>query len=599
MELLTLLTGDIYLDFAVIFIFGMITGIIAKLLKQPLIPAYIVAGIALRPLMTHFLNTDITTISTISEIGIAFMLFSVGLNLEFKKLNIVKNVAIYGGIISTFLSFLIMFLISKFYGLNQIVSIYLAIILSFSSTTVAVKLLMDKGELETLHGRIIVGILILQDVIAIAIMPFLTSSFTFSSIFLSVLKAFIFLGIIFLISKLFLKPMLKVGAKSQELLLLVAVGISFLYSILGQYIGFIFMFILELFGFNPTTHSLSTILPGFSITIGAFLAGLIIASTPYKTEISAKMVSLKDFFVLIFFVTLGIQLKLSMLSNSIILLLLILVLVVFIKPLITIITIAIFGYKRRISFLTGISMSQVSEFGLIISYQGLSQHVISDSIFSVIILSTLISISLSSYFIKYSSNLYSVFGKHMKFLESFEKINHKRSNLDSLLSINTDKSYTALLCGYHRIGYSIYEQLTKLKLKTLVVDYNPETVIRLMHKGIPVVYGDISDPELINSLNLEKLEIVVSTVPDTKSSIDLINLIKSRHKNTIIFLTATQIDDALELYEKGADYVIVPHLLGGQHASALLEKTYTGISSILDEKIKHVEELKRQKEEKI
>ena len=585
-------TENTFLEFGTIFVFGMIFGVLAKKLKQPLIPAYIIAGIALRPFLLNLFHTNFNTISTISEIGIAFMLFSVGLKMEFEQLKIVKNVAIFGGLISTFAAFGVMFVISRMFFLGTIQSIYLATVLCFSSTMVVVKLLIDADELETIHGRIVVGMLILQDIAAIFLMAFLSSNISLFTFIFAFLKALIFIGIIFLISKLIMTPLFRVGAKSQELLLLVAIGICFLFSIIGQYIGVIFMSILNLAGITFPQQVLGDLLSGFSITIGAFLAGLTIASLPYKTEIAAKMVPLKDFFALIFFVTLGVQLKLGSVMKSLPFIFVIVIFTIILKPILTMIAVSLFGYKERISFLSGIPMSQVSEFGFIIAYQGLNQNVISKSLFSIVILSALITISVSSYFVKYHSRIFSALEKSFGFLNSISSSSFSKNRLLPEIKIDPNANHKALLCGYHRIGYSIFEKMKKLGLNPLIIEYNPETVIKLMHEGKAVVYGDIDDPDLLRSLELKNLEVLVSTIPDVESNLSILKNIKIKNKNLIVILTATQINDALELYKNGADYVIIPHLLGGEHASALIERTYNGLSSILDEKIKHIEELK-------
>ena len=267
---------NLFFDIGVVIIIATVFAYIAKSLKQPLIPAYILTGVILGPVLGLITNTDVIT--TLSEIGIAFLLFIVGLEMDIRKLKHVGMVASLGGIIQIVSVFTIAFIAALLLGFIVLESVYLALVIAFSSTMVVIKLLSDKKEIDTLHGKIIVGILLLQDIVAIMVLSVLAtlSEFSFIVLSLSILKGLIALLIALAIGKYIFPKLFTFAAKSQELLFISAVSVSLLYSIFFNYLG-------------------------FSIAIGAFVAGVSLANLPYNIEIIGKLRSLRDFFSVIFF----------------------------------------------------------------------------------------------------------------------------------------------------------------------------------------------------------------------------------------------------------------------------------------------------------
>ena len=248
---------NLFFDIGVVIIIATVFAYIAKFLKQPLIPAYILTGVILGPVLGLITNTDVIT--TLSEIGIAFLLFIVGLEMDIRKLKHVGMVASFGGIIQIVSVFTIAFIAALLLGFVVLESVYLALVIAFSSTMVVIKLLSDKKEIDTLHGKIIVGILLLQDIVAIMVLSVLAtlSEFSFISLSWSILKGLIALLIALAIGKYIFPKLFTFAAKSQELLFISAVSVSLLYSIFFNYLG-------------------------FSIVIGAFVAGVSLANLPYN-----------------------------------------------------------------------------------------------------------------------------------------------------------------------------------------------------------------------------------------------------------------------------------------------------------------------------
>ena len=554
---------SIFFDIGIMIIVATVFAFFIRLIKQPLIPAYVFAGILIGPVGLGMIN-DASTIRTLAEIGISFLLFIVGMELDFRKLKDIGHVASIGGAVQIAILFVIGSVIARFLGFAGKDIIYIGLIVAFSSTMIVVKLLSDKKELNTLHGRIIIGILLMQDLLAIIALSILsTLGSSVWIILFSLFKGILILILALFVSKYVFAPIFKVAARSHELLFLLAITISFFFSLMSNYFG-------------------------FSIAIGAFVAGVALANLPYNIEIIGRVKPLRDFFSTLFFVSLGMELEFTNFSNMIGPLIILILFILLIKPLIMIFVTSKFRYTKRTSFLTGISLAQISEFSLIIVAQGMLLGHIGHNIFSLTVILAVVTIIATSYFIKYDKNLYHKLSDHLNIFE------HKDAS-QKLEYDDEEKSYNAILIGYDRIGYSIYKTLHKLHTSVFVVDFNPDLVKKMIHSKVPCLYGDIGDIEILERLNLKDVEIVVSTVPDEQENELLIKKVKEVNDQATIFVTANKVDEALSLYDVGADYVILPHFLGGNHVSLLLEDVTNDIMKLVDNKVQHIEELKHRK----
>lgn len=554
---------NIFLDIGLIIIIATLAAYFVRILRQPLILAYIFAGILIGPAVLGLItNTEV--IATLSEIGIAFLLFIVGLEIDLRKLRDLGWVATIAGIGQVVLTFLIGFFAALYFGFVHVEAIYIALALALSSTMIVVKLLSDKREIDTLHGRIIVGILLVQDVIAIlalAIIPSMQGSALL--IIESIAKgvALIFLAIFF--TKFVMPFLFDRVARSRELLFLSSVAWCFLAAIFSSSFG-------------------------YSIAIGAFLAGVSLASLKYNLEIVSMVRSLRDFFATIFFVSLGMQIRLSALYMYMPIIVFSLIVVVG-STIITIFLMTLLGYSKRTSFLTAVSISQISEFSLIIIALGNRIGQVSQEVVSLIAAIAIITITITTYFIKYDNTIYL---KLSSLLSVFENLPVKIKEIEY-----KPKDFEAeiILCGYDRIGYSVLKKMIEKNKKLLVIDYNPEVIKDLTNKKIPCIYGDVGDLEILERSNLKMIEALISTVPDKHTNLLLIKEVKNINKKAVLIVTANQIDDALELYEAGADYVILPHFLGGEHVALLLEDFSKDARRIIKTRLSHIKELHHRK----
>jgi len=528
-------------EIGIMLIVAAVFAFIIRLFKQPLIPAYIVAGILIGPLVFGIIESQELIIS-LSEIGVAFLIFTAGIEINFKKLKQVGRAASFGGVLQIAILFTIAFIAALAMGFIGRAPIFIGLVVAFSSTMVVVKLLYDKKELSSLHGRIVIGILLVQDIVAIIALTILTTDLGLNSILIALGKAFIFIVVALILSKA-INPVLKKSAKTPELLILISISFLFLFA-------------------------MGAAIAQLSIVIGAFLAGVSLANSNYKLEIQGKISPIRNFFSILFFVALGMQLK-PIATQYIVLLAILLILVIIIKPLVIMFLTRIFGYRKRTSFLTGNSLAQTSEFSLVIATLGFSLGYIGLDLFSTLILLTIITMSLTTYLISGEKKLYQWFEY---FLEDSGKI---------------------IIFGCHRMGSLLLKDFIEKKEEIVVVDYNPEIIMSLIKKKIPCIYGDFINDEVLEKVDIKNSELIISTIPEIEDNMLLIKKTREINSKVPIFAVATRISEALDLYKAGADYVVLPQIIGGEKVFELIKKTKKDKSELKDVKKEHLKYLNK------
>jgi len=551
----------IFIELAVILLVAFFASYIARAFKQPIIIGYIVAGMVISPFIFQ-LGASTEIINVFSQLGVAFLLFIVGLHMNPKVIKEVGTASLIVGFVQVVFIFGIGFLLaSKILGYSVISSAYIGIALAFSSTIIILKLLSDQRQLDSLYGKISIGILIIQDLIAIAVLMFISSTTSGVSFMAFAVRGLLVGGslilFLFIAGYLVLPKIIKSVASSQELLFLFSITWAFSIAALFSYVG-------------------------FSIEIGALIAGMVLSISPYSTEISSKIRPLRDFFLIIFFIILGLQVQLSEINSIIGHALIFSAIALLLKPLILMTFMAIAGYTKRTNFLVGTTLGQISEFSLIVLALGVSLGHIPVSVLSTLTITAVLTITLSTYSIIYSNQFYKMMNR---FAGIFEKKGIKKSR-------KLRKNYDAILFGYNRIGFSILRSLKKIKKSFLVVDFNPDTVSALNKLRIPVLYGDIDDEFLLNELPLDKIKIAVSTIPEFETNKLLIENIRFLNSEAIIIVRAHTIDDALALYRKGASYVLTPHFLGGEYVANLIRHKKFSEKGYKLEKEEHIKMLK-------
>jgi Kef-type K+ transport system membrane component KefB len=556
---------SLFVEFSVLLIIVIAFSFLMRLLRQPLIIGYILTGILISPAFLN-LSQSQESLALFSEMGVAVLLFIVGLNLNPSVIREVGKVAVVTGLGQVTFTFLLGFGVMKLLGFPTAVALYISAGLTMSSTIIIMKLLSDKGELETLHGRISTGFLLVQDLVAVAMMIMVTSlaqGGTTSLLMKTALEGFGAIFLVIFLSYAFMPAITKKVASSQELLLLFSLTWCFALASLFYRAG-------------------------FSLEIGALLAGISLATSHYRHEVSARLRPLRDFFIVMFFILLGSRMLFEEVLAHIFPILLLSAFVLLGNPLIMLLIMRFLGYSTQTAFLTGLAVAQISEFSFILVALGVQVGHIPAEAASLIALIGIITLTVSTYFIQYSHQLYQ---RLAGFLLIFDKI----GKVPVQMAAMGRKPHDILLFGCNRIGFELLHSLKKMQKRFLVVDYNPDTIRKLQHMGIECMYGDAGNTETLHEINIRTAKMVLSTVPDSDVNMLLISQIRQQNKNALILVVSNQLHDALKLYEAGASYVIMPHFLAGSHTSMMIEEFMFNINKFLSEKATHVSYLHKRK----
>ncbi len=546
----------IFSEIAVVIVTAAVLAITFRFLKQPALLAYMLTGILLGPLnIFNFAHFD--SLKTLGQLGITLLLFMLGLELKLKELKTIGKTAIIAGTAQMGITFFLAFLISQGIGFDLITCVYLAIALSFSSTIAIVKLLSDKKDLNSLHGKLAIGILLIQDFFAVIAIIFLNNPLSgggvmvLSQIFLLLLKIIVIGGWVVVISEYIFPRVLPKISKSSESLFLFSLG---------------WLFAITAFVASPFI--------GFSLEIGGFLAGLALANTHENYQIVARMRALRDFFITIFFVSLGFEMTFDNIGVYLIPILIFSVFILLVKPYLVAWIIGLMGFKKRTSFFVGVSLGQISEFSLLLLFIGKEKGLFSEGLVSAMILTSMITFVFSTYLIQKTHFLYEEGGKFF-----FIPQRKRKNGVDITVEGEFDhlKNHV-ILVGGHQMGQSIIHALKNTKEQVLVVDFDPDIVKKLKEKEIPVFFGDIADPEIQERAGFDRAKLVISTVPDLEDNLLLLEGLQHENKKATIVVVALDGEDAKTLYKAGADYVVLPHLVGGHHlAKILVDKNHLEI----------------------
>jgi len=521
-----------------VFTIAAIFGMIGARFKQPPILGYIITGLVLIPFVGQIEVTNV--LSIFSSLGIVALLFLLGLELNISEVKEVGKTALVVGITQTIITLVLGFGVLRVLLKFSIAeATIIATALTFSSTIVVVKLLGEKKETNSLHGRIAIGMLIIQDlfaVITLIVLNFIAGSTNQvnGNIVAEIIKiigtGLLLIGIAVVVGRLIERSIEHVG-KSTELLLIITIAWFLMFAY-------------------------TTKLFGFSIEVGAFLAGIVLSSSPLSAEIVAKIKPLRDFFIMIFFVNLGMNLQLTNIGSNIGVIVLISLMVFLFNPIISMSILGSLGFHRRISFLTAISLSQISEFSIILINTGVVLGQIDQRILTIITGVAIITLTGSSYLIKGSNRLYD-------FMSDFLKVFERKRNVSSSLQNNKSQEEVILL-GAHRMGRSILELAKQHQFNMIAIDYDPVIIRTLNQEGLKAIYGDIADPELFDSYDSNSLKAIISTVPGFDENIIFLGKIKEFTPKPLIIVRAGSDEEATELKLLGADYVLVPEYIAGQ-----------------------------------
>lgn len=473
-------------------IIATMVGFICLLLRQPMIVGFIIVGIIVGPAVLGIVQFH-QHVELLAELGIAILLFLVGLKLDLHLIKTLGLVSLATGLGQVLFTSVIGFFIAKGLGMDSVTALYVSVALTFSSTIIIVKLLSDKHEVDSLHGRIAIGFLIVQDLIVVLAMITL-SAFGIDNqehgvgfithiamVFLYGITLLIFVGIFI---RYLANPLVNRIAHSPELLIIFAIAFASFMATLGSYFG-------------------------FSKELGGLIAGISLASTPIRGTIAARLSSLRDFLLLFFFIALGSQLSLNELGHQVTAAIVFSLFVLIGNPLIVLAIMGAMGYQKRSGFLAGLTVAQISEFSLVFMAMGVTLGHVSAESLGLVTLVGLITIALSVYMITYSHTLYRWFEPVLSF---FERTIPYREKID-IHSLTNKNHYDIVIFGLGRFGKVIAQLLFEKKINVLAVDFNPDEVRAWESKGYDAIYGDACDIEFITSLPLNQVKWIICTIP--------------------------------------------------------------------------------------
>lgn len=532
-------------------------GLPSYLLKIPLILSYILAGVIIGPHLGLGLIEDSTSIASLSEIGLVLLMFILGLEINIKKLLQTGATVLLTGSVQIFGCLLlgaVFFSLLPFDKTNFTV-LYLAVACALSSTLIVVKILSDQMDLDSLPSRITLGILVLQDLFAIgfiAIQPSLNNLEWFSLV-----TSFSKVGLLVLISVLlarFLLPELfKKASRQPELMLILAMAWCFAMCGLADYLS-------------------------LSLEMGALIAGISIASFPYHLDVAAKISSLRDFFITLFFVGLGLQIPVP--NFDILQLTVFNIFIIFVSRLIIVFpTLHRLNYANRSSLIPAVNLSQVSEFSLVLISLGVSYNHVHPDMLSAFIISFGITSLVSSFLIPRAHALYKVTNPFLEKIGFRDHVNRKHGEASE--SEQQKRKPSIVVLGFYRDASSLlFEMKARFPNEVIdnlmVVDFNPEAHKQLKAEGIHCQYGDISSVDTLRHLNLEQAKIIISSIPDKilkgTTNLKLLKVVKPLAPEAHIIVTAENINLAREMYNEGASYVYIPRLIGANYLAEIIER---------------------------
>lgn len=546
--------NTVFLQLALVLLLASAFGYVVLRFKLPLVVAYLLTGVALS-LVTLLDPTHSVIFEILPEIGIAFVLFLIGMELDLREIRSLGKPIIVSAMGQILVSTFAGFVIANALGFNQTESLYLGLGLAFSSTIVVIKMLLERRDLSSLYGKLSVGILLVEDLVAIAALMLITVGSSALDVGLQqsipiltlLAKAVGLFALTIFFSKYILKRIFSAVANSVELLFLTAITWCFTFTSIA-------------------------LLAGFSVVIGAFLAGVALASSPYHIQIQGKIKPLRDFFVTLFFVYLGIQANPRDLITAWPAILIFTVFALTLKPIIYMLILGRFGFRKHTLFQTSLNLSQISEFSLVLLLVGVQQGVASQKALSVMAIVAVLSIIVSSILIHYSRKIYSHLPSIFSIFEHKTKTHFMEARNEDGLEDHV------VIIGAHRMGRPLVRYLDREKIPFIVMDLNPHIVQELREKNLNVIYGDIGDPDMHDSLKLEKAKLVVSTAANMNDNELLIEECKRRKSNAKILVRAIDSEHVKALQDLGADYVMQAEQVSGMFLVNQLKKNWPSVA---------------------
>lgn len=547
--------GHIFTEITILIALAAGVALIMRSLKQPLIIGHILTGLLVGPTFLGLVESP-EAIALLGEFGIVLLLFIVGLGLNPRIIKEVGKTAALTGIGQVLFTVLLATLMTQTLGYTTTESLYISIALAFSSTIIILKLLSDKKEQNKLYGKISIGFLLVQDIIVAFALVYASAAganLSPGDIGILMLQGLFALGVVALLTHFVILPLGRFLARTQELLFLFAIAWGF--------------------GIGALFYE-----SGFSVEIGALIAGVALANMPYAQEVASRLKPLRDFFLIIFFISLGSRLELINFAEFLGPALAMSALVLFGNPLIVMTILGLLGYTKKTGFKAGLAVAQISEFSLVFLLIGQRNGQINSEIVATVTLVALITIAASTYMITYSDKIYALLEPYLGIFERTKRRHEHEAR----------GRHDAVLIGYKKGGTEFVKVLKKIASNWVVIDYDPDVTDELERKRIPYIYGDATDPELLEEVDLSKVKIVISLASDFDTNIQVLRHLELVNKNAIVICHAENSDQAALLYGYGASYVMMPAFIGSEKVSAFLRRNGTSKREFKHYRDKHI-----------
>jgi Kef-type K+ transport system membrane component KefB len=526
-----------------------LVGALFLRLRQPVLIAYIVVGIGVGPAGVGLVTAH-DQVDLLAQVGVAVLLFAVGLKLDIAHVRSIGPVALATGLGQLGFTIVFGFVLTFALGKSPMEALYVSVALTFSSTIIIVKLLSDKRELDSLHGRIAVGFLIVQDLAVVVAMMTMSAMHDpdgggdagIGAVALSLAwRLAAAAALMALLMRWVLPTVIATMARSQELLLVFAVGWGVALAALGEWAG-------------------------FSREAGAFLAGFSLASTAYREAISARITGLRDFLLLFFFIDLGAKLDFSTLGAEIVPAVVLSLFVLIGNPLIVMAIMGFMGYRKRTGFLAGLTVAQISEFSIVFVAMGISLGHVGVQALGLTTLVGLVTIAVSTYMILYSHPLYE---RLSPLLGAFERRTPFREISNEAASVDRGR-VEVVVFGLGRYGSRLLARMSESGLGVAGVDFDPEVVRALRADGASVHFGDGEDVDFLETLPLREAALVVTTLPQWESNRGLLHALKAVGYAGPIAGVVRDAAHARQLADAGVTHILNPFNDAADHAATLL-----------------------------
>ncbi len=481
---------NIGLDLLVVLVTAIVGGMLARWLRLPIILGYLVGGIVIGPYGFGLVH-DTDTIDSLARIGVVLLLFTIGLEFSLREIMRVGRVAIVGGIAQILLTAAAGYGLGMLVGLSRVGAVFFGFIIALSSTMVVLKILMERGELDTTHGRIMLGILLVQDLSVVPIIIVMSAiggeaGELWVSLGLAVLKAVLFIGVMMVLGVWGMPWFLRkvAGQRSRELFLLTVIVVCLAAAFGMDYFG-------------------------LSAAFGAFVAGLLISQSGFARQAFADIMPFRDTFAALFFVSLGMLANLQFIGSNLSTVAIVVVIIIAAKFIICALITRLFGFSHKTILTVGTGLIQIGEFSFILAMMGVESGILSERLYSLTVAAAIITILLTPFALTLNSYIYRWLSQSRWFAEQLA------GRFDPDWEAHSGElSRHAVICGYGAIGSRVAAILEMQKFSYLVIELDPKVISGLRARGVPCIYGDASNPEILAHAFLDKARVLICTIPD-------------------------------------------------------------------------------------